>query len=300
MSDLVLYNDELITFQNPNGVSVYQMSGELELIGSAIRRPHHEIVDQNVATVPPRQSYTVEWYNSNIYEDYVNIYALKVNYCGLERNIGPYGSSGTGRRVVPSGWWDTYEDYTGKVKEGSYFNLRYNDSANFHFDLNWSAVVIPCDAAVTYGTYAYMYRCSDFIHKSGSTASRIYTARATNSSGYVYQGGWNIPLGPSSFSMEYNANTVLTNTNRQWQEEQQDFNSNAVYLSAFENYQDVRMPIYVYQIFGASNSYSYERYSEMTASGGTSRDYSYSALKMWPGQWSGTISAIDVPEFIRY
>jgi hypothetical protein len=300
MSDLVLYNDELITFQNPDGISVYKMSGELELIGSATGRPHYEIVDQNIATVPPHRKYVQEWYNGNIYEDNVNIYAFKVNYCELEKNIGPYGSSGTGLRKIPSGEWTASTAYTGKVKEGSYFNLRYNDSANFHFGLNWSAVVIPCNAAVTYGTYDYMYRCSDFISKSGSTASRIYTA-GLGSSGNVYPGGWNIPLTPSSFSLEYDRNVTLKDSSRSWQEEQESFNSNAVELSAFENYQYTRWPMYVYQIFGAANSQSYERYSEITASGGSpQRDYSYSALKMWAGQWSGTISAIDVPEFIVY
>lgn len=300
MSDFINYDNELITFQNPSGISVYNMSGEFELIGSATAGPMYEIVDQNIATVPPRRHYTEDWDNGNINEQNVNIYAIKVNYCELERNIGPYGSSGTGRRVVPSGWWDTYTDYTGKVKEGSYFNLRYNDSAAFHFNLNWSAVVIPTDAYVTYGTYAYMYRCSDFISESGSTASRIYTARATTYAGAEYSGGWNIPLGPSSFSMEYNRTAVLTNTSILNEEEVHRL-YHSPKLSAFKNYQDTRWPMYVYQIFGAANSNSYERYSEITASGGSPVvSYSYSALKMWPGQWSGTISAVDVPEFIIY
>ena len=302
MSDFINYDNELITFQNPSGISVYNMSGEFELIGSATAGPMYEIVDQNIATVPPRRHYTESWYNGNIHEQNVNIYAIKVNYCELERNIGPYGSSGTGRRVVPSGEWNTSTAYTGKVKEGSYFNLRYNDSASFHFNLNWSAVVIPTNAYVTYGTYAYMYKCSDFISKSGSTASPwIYTAKASTYAGAEYSGGWSIPLGPSSFSLDYNRTATLTDTKSLWQEEQPSMYSNDVKLSAFKNYQDIRMPMYVYQIFGAANSYSYERYSEITATGGSPiYPYSYSALKMWPGQWSGTISAVDVPEFIIY
>ena len=299
MSDLVNFDNEFITFQNPNGISVYNVSGELELIGSATGGARYEIVDQDVATVPPRRHYIEAWDHGNIHEDNVNIYAFKVNYCELEKNIGPYGSSGTGLRVVESGTWSTYSDYTGKVKEGSYFNLRYNDSANFHLNLDWSAVTIPSVAHVNYGTYTYIYRCSDFISESGSTASRIYTAYTNEPKGALHRKEWNTPVIPSSFNLEYDKPTVLNDTSNQWREDW-DNNNIPIKLSAFKNYQDIRMPLYVYQIFGASNSISYERYLEITASGGQPDEYSYSALKMWPGQWSGTISAVDVPEFISY
>lgn len=308
MSDLVSYSDELITYQTPGGVNVYKVSGDLELIGSTTAgKVHYDLVDPEIATVSPHRRYDETWDNGNVFEDNANVYAFKVNHCELERNIGPYGSSGTGTRSIPTGMWNTYEDYTGKVKDGSYFNLRYNDSATFNFNLDWSAVLIPCTASVGYGTYAYMYRNSDFMHESGSTAKpHIYTASIgvsptqthTHEGGQTHNcGGYNIPVAPANFNLAYSVNAILTDTSRLWYEK----GGEAPALNKFENYQDARMPLYVFQIFGATNSLSYEWYSAITASGGhSSRPYSYSALKMWGGPWSATMSAIDVPEFIRY
>lgn len=299
MSDLVLYNDELITFQNPDGINVYTLSGDLELIGSATGYPSKEIVNPEIASVPPKRNYWEYWDVGNIPEEYTNLYVLKVNYCESNKDVGPFGSSGTGKRIVtPTG--TTLEDYTGKVKEGSYLNLHYNDSANLHFNLDWSAVLIPCDAYVTYGTYTYVYGGTDFMSNSASTsvtADYIYTSRF-NPSGNIYDGGWSIPVEPSSYHSAYDCKMAITETRPIYAEYTE---IGRRYISALENYQKVRMPIYVYQIFGASNSESYEKYTGITASGGTpAHDYSYSALKMWAGTWSATISATDVPEFIVY
>lgn len=295
MSDLVSYNDEFITFQNPNGIQTYTMSGELELLSSVMTYTTRDCVSPELATVPRRDDEVTEW-------QHANVYAFKVNYIGSDKHIGPYGSSGTGRRLDVSGY-KQYVDWTGKIKEGNYLNLFYNDSANFKFDLNWSAMSIPNDAEVSYRRIAYVYGGTDFMHKSAEApvSSRIYVLQGnivTGSDSRIY----NTPLSPSSFSASYNKDFWVMPTTTggvgYFYKEDEIVTSR---MTALANYQDMRVSMYLYQAFNGKNGNEYEYCSAVSASGGTVYGPpSYSGLKMWAGNWTATISGLDTPELIVY
>lgn len=286
MSDLVLYNDELITFQNPNGYTYTNANATLHL-GTGSEATYF---------IDPA---------SGDYEGGVHGFRIYVPIASAANTKGPYGVSGNGYRTYGTDflnvrYGDTLTMYygigtsgqyyqgnthpyppTGKVKFFSYalsdvvkvsagnhyvstdttaFGRIGDDGGWYTVGMNFSAATAGTTAATTsfYGG-AKGYSCID--QNTSAWSAEIWNASAR------------FTFAPNKYIDLYSANGTRASK------------LGSIYMSAIENYQNMRYSVFI--MCDKCTQYVINPFWE-----GPYGDFNYG--------YRSTSYRPDVPEFIRY
>lgn len=285
MSDLVLYNDELITFQNPEPLEYINSDSTIH-VGKTTEATH--FLD------PLSAEYSHGTHGLRVY----------VPIASSENRKGPYGVSGNGYR--------TYGNNFLNLRYGDIFNMRYSvGTSGQYYDGNIHPY--PPTGSVNFFSYAL----TDVFKLSAGNSAGTTGFGMTINDGFQYNVGLNFSAATASgetagFTSFY-GNTIglswVDQNTSAWSAKISNasaaftlnspnktvsvFSANSTAskligstkLSAIENYQNMRFTVYI-----MSDKYTdYLRNPYWTSPYG---DFSYN--------YNSTIYHYDEPEFVRY